>query len=296
MEPEPKSVHLEYTSRALIKLRHAARLFESLERQVDAWNEERQLLAPSRSPREGPQRLEIFRPSELDEMPVEAWESTFHDGVHNLRVALDTLCFELCKLEGEKPANPGSIHFPITGHPNEWPERSKHLGTIPAPLLERLREVQSWARPRDEGEPDVLTLISRVDNHDKHRASGVTLDVFPMLQWAIRESRDLPVELLQASEWPLERWMEASISRPLPRGEAGLIPVMAWPYVTFEGLFANIADGQRWLYHQTDRIIAFIASGEWHDAKFEQALPGPAWSKWPQVSELGAPPMERTQG
>lgn len=46
------------------------------------------------------------------------------------------------------------------------------------------------------------------------------------------------------------------------------------------GLFANIADGQRWLHHETARIISFLASGEWSDAEFDRALPGPVSSPW----------------
>lgn len=278
MESGHELAHVEYDSRALMKLERAGTLFRSLEEEIDRWNDERQLMAPMRSPREGPQRLEIFRPRELDEMPVVAWESTFHDGVHNLRVALDSLCFELCHLEGQVPQNRGKIHFPITEHPGEWPERTKHLSTIPTELLERLRLCQGWARVRDDGEPDPLTLISRVDNADKHRASGVRLDAFAMTQWAIRETEPLPRELAEASQWPTERWMELYVTPPVPRGQAGLIPVLAWPYVIFQGLFANIADGQRWLHHETARIIAFIASGQWPDAGFKRAFPGPAWA------------------
>lgn len=284
---DPDGVHVEYQSRALVKIERAGRLFESLEREIDKWNADHLVFAPMRSPRDGPQRLEIFRPEVLDRMPVAAWEATFHDGVHNLRVALDALCFELCHLHDQKPESPGKIHFPISEHPNEWSTRTQHLGTIPAPLLERMRQVQGWARSRADGEPDPLTLISRVDNHDKHRASGVTLDVFALPQWAIRKTKPIPQELAEASAWPLERWMDLYVTPPVPRGQAALIPVMAWPYVRFQDLFANIADGQRWLYRQTDRIIAFIASGEWQDAGFEHAIAGPAWSAWPPVSHDG---------
>lgn len=280
MGDEPEHVHVEYQSRALIKLQQAARVFQSLEQEIDRWNAEHLLLAPTRSPYDGPPRLEIYRPQALDELPASAWESSFHDGVHNLRVALDTLCFELCHLE-QVLQNRGTIYFPITAHPNEWSERTKHLSTIPAPLLERIRQCQGWSRARDDGEPDPLTLISRVDNDDKHRATGVWLDTFAMSQWAIRESRPLPSELADTADWPLAPWMELEISPPPERGQACMMPVLAWPFLVFQGrLYANIADGQRWLHHETTRIISFIASGEWPDAGFNRALPGPVWSDW----------------
>ena len=289
METEPERVNVEYKSRALLKLHQARRVFHSLEQEVDRWNNEHQLLAPMRSPYNGPPRLEIFRPQALDELPAAAWEATFHDGVHNLRVALDNLCFEMCQLEGRVPQNPERIYFPVTAHSNEWPERTKHLSTIPPPLLERIRQVQGWARPSDDGEPDPLTLITRVDNHDKHRATGVLLDVFAVPQWAIRETHPLPPELANTQVWPLELWMDLQIEPPPERGQGQLIPVLAWPYVVFQGLYANIADAQRWLYHETDRIVAFLASGKWSDAGFERAFPGAVWSPWePSVPDEGA--------
>lgn len=281
MEAEPERVVVEYTSRALIKLQQAGRVFQSLEQEVDRWNNEHQLFAPTRSPYGGLPRLEIFRPRALDDLPAAAWESAFHDGVHNLRVALDTLCFELCHLE-RAPKYPGKIHFPVTAHSNEWPERTKRLGSIPAVLLERIRQCQGWARDRDDGEPDPLTLISRVDNDDKHRATGVLLDTFAMSQWAIRESQPLPPDLAEELEWPLELWMELQMTPPPERGQAWLMPVLAWPFVVFQGQFANLADGQRWLHRETARMISFIASGEWPDAGFERAFEGPVWSPWQQ--------------
>jgi len=177
MENEHESLYVQYRSPAMLKLQQAARVFQSLERDVDRWNEEHQLLAPMRAPWDGPPRLEIFRPQALEELPFEAWEASFHDGVHNLRVALDTLCIEMCHLEGRRPRNVNKVHFPVTAHPNEWPGRTVYLDSMPAPLLERMRLVQGWARAREDGEPDPLTLIARADNDDKHRATGVTLDV-----------------------------------------------------------------------------------------------------------------------
>jgi hypothetical protein len=287
MGAEPERVITSYTSRALMKLQQAGRVFYALEQEIDRWNAEHQLLAPMRSPHEGPPRLEMYRPPALDDLPVTVWEATFHDGVHNLRAALDNLCFELCHLEGRAPRSPGSIYFPVTAHSNEWPGRTKHLSTIPPSVLERIREVQSWARPREDGEPDPLELISRVDNHDKHRATGVLLDVLAISQHAIRETYPLPPDLALSQDWPLQIWMVLETTPPPERGQGQLAPVLAWPFVMFQGLSANLADAQRWLYHETDRIISFVASGEWSAAKFDRAIPGPVWSPWPSPARGG---------
>lgn len=280
MSPENQNtgetVEVDIFSRALIKHARAGELFQSLEDAVDRWNEEHQLMAPVRSPYDGDQRLEYFRPQALDQIPLFAWESTFHDGVHNLRVALDTLCFELCNLEQPAP-DPGRIHFPITNHPNEWPDRTKHLGTMPPPLLERMRLCQPWERP-DFQTPDPLRLISRIDNVDKHRAAGVNFDVIPAGQWGLRPSAPLPPELANSLDWPLTPWIQLTITPPVDRGVAELLPVAALPVVLFEGLSANLADAQRWLHSEVQRVIEFIASGEWPEARFNRLLPEPTWS------------------
>ena len=269
----------EYSSRALVKQMRAGELFESLEVAVDRWNNERLIMAPARSPHQGEQRLELFRPEGLTDAPMAVWESIFHDGVHNLRVALDTLCFELCHLEDVAP-HPERIHFPITQHPNEWPGRTAHLATMPAQLLDRLKECQPWNRP-DPQTPDPLTLVARIDNIDKHRANGVTFDTIPMGQWALRPTEPLPQELADSLTWPLAPWMNISISPPVERGWGALVPVLAVPVVIFEGLFANLPDAQRWLYSEVWRMISFIASGEWLEPGFDRFLPEPTWMTFP---------------
>lgn len=287
MSTNGEPVSVEYVSRALLKHARAAELFESLELAIDRWNEEHQLMAPARSPHDGEQRLEFFRPEAVAQAPLNAWESVFHDGVHNLRVALDTLCFELCHLE-QTPQEPGKIHFPITDDARQWPGRTAHLGTIPAELLDRIRQCQPWSRESVEG-PDPLVLISRIDNVDKHRASGVAFDVMPMGQWALRPSAPIPPELANAAEWPPEPWMQMTLSPPVDRGWAALVPVMAVPIVMFDGLFAILPDAQRWLYDEVRRIISFIASGEWPDPRVNRFLPGPIWSVWPGSSAAIGP-------
>ncbi len=282
-EPEREVCKFEYASRALIKHTRAGELFESLEQTVDRWNEEHKLMAPARSPYDGEQRLEFFRPQALDLIPWASWESTFHDGVHNLRVALDTFCYELCHLEQAAP-KPRRIHFPITEHPNEWRGRTMHLGTIPPPVLERIRQCQPWGRP-DPQTPDPLGLISRIDNVDKHRAAGVTFDVIPMGQWKLRPPAPVPQELADSQDWPLTPWMAMTITPPVERGYAALMPVMAVPIVLFEGLFATLPDAQRWLHREVRRAIEFIASGEWPEAGFGRFLPEPTWLTLPDLNQ-----------
>lgn len=288
MVAAPEDVTIAYGSRAIEKLHRAGTLFRGLEMAIDRWNDERQVLAPARLPSSGPPGLEVFRPTVLDAIPWSDWEATFHDGVHNLRAGLDNLCFEMCHFEGRSPAEPGRIHFPITSDPAEWPRRTRHLGSVPKALLQRLRECQPWARASQE--PDPLALIARIDNVDKHRASGVEFDVIPWPQWH-RPAGPLPEELDPRLNWAEYGWLRFEFGEEIAgRGVREMIPVFALPVVRFEGLAAVVPDAQRWLWSETKRVIDYIARGRWPDPGFERVFPEPTWWTTPAVPD---PPSDQ---
>ena len=156
---------------------------------------------------------------------------------------------------------------------------------MPSSLLARVRQCQPWDRP-DRQVPDPLKLISRIDNVDKHRATGVTFDVIPVMQYELRPTAPVPRELAESLEWPLTPWMTMTFAEPIEPGEAVLMPVMAVPIVTFEGLAANLPDAQRWLHREVWRVVSFIASGDWAEAGgFDRFLPEPTW--WPLPGNIG---------
>lgn len=252
---------VELASRALIKCDRAGDLFEELERRVGQWNRAHQVMAPSRSPHDGPPRLEMFRPNLVESPPLEQWESIFHDGVHNLRVALDNFCADLCHLEG-KPAKAARMYFPIVQHPNDWPTKAEGLTSMPAQVLERIRECQAWARSTGSS-PDPLTFISSIDNADKRKGFGVSMDTLPLPQSHTREMARLPPELENAVEWPLVPWVRITLTPPPDRGTGMMIPIDLYPTVQFNGKQAPVADVQRWLHSEVRRTIQFIASGAW---------------------------------
>ena len=66
--------------------------------------------------------------------------------------------------------------------------------------------------------------------------------------------------------------MQLTISPPVARGVAELLPVMAVPYVFFEGLYASLPDAQRWLHSEVKRVIDFIAAGVWPEAGFSRVI------------------------
>jgi hypothetical protein len=149
--PERRTV--TFTSQGALKIERAGRQFRGIEQDVDAWNAEHQVYAPSRSPWDGDPRVQIFRPPEVDALPWFDWEATFHDGVHNLRAGLDNLCFELAHLDDVAPSKPRQIYFPMSKDEKGWQDRAKYLESVPRSLLDRLRECQPWARP-DPMNPD----------------------------------------------------------------------------------------------------------------------------------------------
>lgn len=273
---EPELVEVEFDSRAMAKIHRAATHFRNLEDAIDGWNEEHQLYAPMRSPLTGPQSVEFYRPATLAALPLLEWEATFHDGVQNVRSALDVLCSELAHLEGPPP-KPSKIVFPVTEHPNQWPKVQSDLASLPAEILDRLRQCQPWGRP-DRQSPDPLRVIAAISNWDKHRVAGAQLAVVPRGQWDLRPQVPMPPGLTHADSWLLPSWMRMSINPPLERGLAALMPVAAVPMVLFQGLQALLPNAQRWMLSEARRMVEFVATGNWEPAAFERFQPGPVWS------------------
>lgn len=276
--PDPERKSVTFTSQGALKVERAARLFERLEREIDAWNAEHQVYAPTRVPWDGEARIQMFRPTEVDAIPWVDWEATFHEGVHNLRAGLDTLCFELAHIDS-LPAKPKKIYFPITRDEGEWQERTRYLESVPVGLLERLRECQPWARP-DPLSPDPLGLISEIDNADKHRGQGVKFEVLPWPQWQVRPTLPLPQDLSEALDWPLEEWLTMTVPPPPERGTASMTPVYVLPMVLYQDLLAVLPDAQRWLHTEVVRMIRFIMSGIWPEVTAPRVFPEPTWNRW----------------
>lgn len=270
----------EYDSSAMAKLMRAGEHFHSLEQEVDAWNRQNLMLAPTRRNARDPHQLDVFLPSE-PELPLIRWSSRFGDGVHNLRAALDLLAFEMCHLDGKAPGKPKKVSFPIAKKESGWPqETNTNLGSMPPALLDRIKEVQPWHTSNPAAHP--LIVIQGLDNMDKHRS---TVDVIALPGGLATERlRSWPDAVGHEKAWTAP-WLRVTLDRALPSdfGPA-LWDVDAWPAVHFEGRMAPLADLQRWLFQQAGRIFEFITSGEWPAqdgqsaffGKFEP-VPEPSW-------------------
>lgn len=246
----------------LMRIDRAADIFQGLEREIDEWNRDHQLYAPARVPWTGEPVLEIYRPENLSDVPFGLWEAAFNDGVHNLRAALDGMCWELAHLDGAVPERPKRIYFPMTDSETGWKDVPRHLSTVAASLLERMRCCQPWAR-QDPQVPDPLVVLREADNDAKHRAGGFRFGSVPALQYAVRTPLPLPEQLANEEAWPIEPWVRLTIEPSPPRGRGELSPVFVMPVVIFGGVMGLMPDSARWLHAEVRRIVQFIASGQW---------------------------------
>lgn len=149
-----------------LKRARALEHFGVLAARVAQWNAMRQFRAGLRIS-EDRTCLELLQ---LDgpQPPVAEWGLVFGDGIHNLRAALDCLVWEFAHLNGEHPQHPRRVGFPVLTAARQWREAAQRLASVPAELLERIRQVQPY---QGNGDPELhaLTVLSRLDNADKHQ-------------------------------------------------------------------------------------------------------------------------------
>lgn len=111
--------------------------------------------------------------------PVEEWGVYLGDCIHNLRSALDAAAWDFATSDGQKPANANLIGFPIATRKRDWDRAvPRNLDGVSAEVVDRIRLVQPFQRPEAERPGDLLALLQRLDNDDKHRSRIVAL-----LEW-----------------------------------------------------------------------------------------------------------------
>ncbi|MGO4383388.1 hypothetical protein [Specibacter sp. RAF43] len=267
-------VHKEYISPAYMKFLGAGRHFGSLERDILEWTEHNQLLAPARPVLDEINTYELFLPG-APFVPLMEWSSRFGDGVHNLRASLDLLAFELCHIDGDVPGKPRQVSFPVVEQQSDWTKQTKYLDSIPASLLQRIQAVQPW-HVQDAG-AHVLTLVTALDNMDKHR-SIVGMIVLP---GKLDPPRLLPMPTTSktAATWQ-NPWFRFTLDGPL----ADVHWPVLWhvdpaPMIYFEGRMTFLGHLQPWLFQEIKRIFQFIASGKW--PVIDNPHPEPEWVDMP---------------
>jgi hypothetical protein len=122
------------------------------------------------------------------ETPDPDWGLQIGDCLHNARTALDYLMVRLIAFAtGQDPKDIREVQFPIFSSPEKFNSRMGHLGKDPllSGYLTRLEELQTFQNgnpsiwgvewldgvrvPRVSPLPEALSLLSQLDNVDKHR-------------------------------------------------------------------------------------------------------------------------------
>ena len=156
---------INFTTRAEMKFARAVHLANELRGRVDEWSTSETLLAELKQVDDhtAEYRMIVRAPA-----PVDEWSLILGDVVHNLRSVLDVVTWGLANLDGQVPARPAQVSFPLTRDEADWQQRIKTLESIPSVYRERLRSIQPWA----EGvarEESTFGLLHEMDILDKHR-------------------------------------------------------------------------------------------------------------------------------
>jgi hypothetical protein len=109
--------------------------------------------------------------------PVELWGMLIGDCVHNLRSALDNLCFGAARLKCDPPADPRGIQFPIFATREAYNGNAgRTLHQLPDEAVRLLDHFQPFQKGvADEIQKHALLMLQHLSNQDKHRIPQVAL-------------------------------------------------------------------------------------------------------------------------
>lgn len=112
----------------------------------------------------------VFR---IDHVPTLApdMSAIIGDAVHNLRVSLDYLAWQLVKATGGSPrTGPRGTAFPILTVPRTADGKNKNLPQIDPGVPDKVRKILDEIQPYTRTKPAFheLAILSGLDNRDKH--------------------------------------------------------------------------------------------------------------------------------
>lgn len=138
---------------------------------VDAWNARNLYRCPIEldQDRVSLRVIQVAMPNN----PVADWALSFGDALHNVRVALDGLAWELAHLNGATPSDPSKVFFPIFESPERFKKAAdRDYAHLHPRFVDRIRDLQPFML--DDPDQSWLSIIRRFDNDDKHRARVFT--------------------------------------------------------------------------------------------------------------------------
>jgi hypothetical protein len=155
-----------------LRLRRAGELIEDLRRSIEGYLADGSFGVVG-VPNEAEHCIE-FTLRVIRDPPLDQWATLFADAIHNMRVALDQLAWEL------DPAAEGGqrrTSFPILRKPpKSWPPAS--VARMPSEAQSIIQSLQPYhavaaAGGREDPDQHFLAIIQDLDNSDKHRVTVV---------------------------------------------------------------------------------------------------------------------------
>ncbi len=128
------------------------------------------------------------------------------DCVHNARSALDHLAFQLAILNGTGSSAASEISFPVYLTAGKFKKATEHKVApfISGAALAEIEKYQPYA-PGNAGKDDVLYVLTRLDNIDKHRLVLVTASKFMPVDFLVTVPNGAQfrhqISHKQAGEW-----------------------------------------------------------------------------------------------
>jgi len=136
--------------------------------------------------------------------PVELWGMLIGDCIHNLRSALDNLCFSAARLKCDPPTDERAIQFPIFSTRQAYQDKAKPtLKQLPKLAVDLIEHFQPFQKSTaDEIQRHSLMMLQHLSNQDKHRIPQVAL-------LRVHQS-DHRQELTFESDSDAEEWLAAA--------------------------------------------------------------------------------------
>jgi hypothetical protein len=109
------------------------------------------------------------------------------DCIHNARSALDHLVFQLAILNKTSIESASKTSFPVCLKTSEFKNavRGKVAPFISGPALTEIEKLQPYAAGND-GESDIIWVLSQLDIIDKHRLLIVTVSKFKTTRFSVK--------------------------------------------------------------------------------------------------------------
>jgi hypothetical protein len=144
------------------------------------------------------------------------WGLLIGDCVHNLRSALDNLCFALAVQRCDPPRDPRGIYFPVSGNADTFARSAKStLEQVSPQVADCLRQWQPFNRgAQDAIARDALNLLHHLSSQDKHRVPQVVLISLNQRDHLVNMEFDTSADALAFVQGPPDMQLHGGVVEP----------------------------------------------------------------------------------